>query len=105
QHVQQQAQQYAAAAAAAAAALPPPDNEFRARFHRPLVPPTPFRSFNPGSTPSSSAGATAPTETPATTTTTATAAIDPHLNTNGTTKSASPTSNDGDFATDDPDFG
>ncbi|KAG6886845.1 hypothetical protein C0992_002038 [Termitomyces sp. T32_za158] len=115
QQVQQQAQQYAAAAAAAA--LPPPQhdpatNEFRARFHRSLVAPTPFRTYpapptDPGpsgSTPSSSGGTATATE--ATSATAPAAAIDPHLNgTANGTKSESPASNDADFGPDDPDFG
>jgi hypothetical protein len=68
---QAQAQAVQAAQAAAAA------NDFRARFHRSIIAPTPFQTSN--SAPASSGSGSAPTE----------GAIDPHLASSGGSNGAS----------------
>lgn len=52
----------------------PPTNEFRARFHRPLVAPTPFRTFEAPPAPGVSAPTSASGSAPSSGDT-----IDPHL--------------------------
>jgi hypothetical protein len=74
----------------------PHPSEFRARFHRPLVAPSPFRNFNPDTS------TTATTSTPTSTTTSGPPSdpIDPHLNvvvTPGDTRQKSVTALDPDF--------
>lgn len=92
----------------------PSTNEFRARFHRSLVAPTPFRTFTDGQ------AATAAASTPTSASGSTSDPIDPHLaaaggvgnQTNGNTiaggsgvgKSESPTLNDA-YGSVDPDFG
>ncbi|KAG2366059.1 hypothetical protein BDR07DRAFT_1353049 [Suillus spraguei] len=74
----------------------PHPSEFRARFHRPLVAPSPFRNFNPDTS------TTATTSTPTSTTTSGPPSdpIDPHLNsvvTPGDVRQKSVTALDPDF--------